>query len=365
MARAIRRRMPGKRMLCVALLTSALRAAEAAPPVGTPLYLELPSSALAQAVGGAGFVTAGAFNGGGGLLWLPTSGVVEIGGTVAVAVSLDGKTIVGNAFDRNVLENAAIWAGGRDWRVLGSFAPNAQPCDRLLSSAYGTSEDGKVIVGLGWNGCSFARAFRWEEPTGMVDLGSTVAGRSSRANAVSGDGQIVVGWQEDTTGVRLGAKWVGRTQELIRGPFGPVGEAHAANRDGSIIVGSTCNFFSLQPTAWIWRASGGVTCSTVQIPSTIVQRPYLALMQATSDDGRVIGGALSFGLDAESVVWFDGEPVFLKDYLRANGVPNAFEGWVNTGFVNGVTPDGRILVGFGAGRRDFQGFMVILPEQSK
>ena len=60
-------------------------------------------------------------------------------------------------------------------------------------------------------------------------------------------------------------------------------------------------------------------------------------MLGLSDDGRVIGGALSFGLDAESVVWFDGEPFMLRDYLRANGVPDAFEGWINTGFVQDVS----------------------------
>jgi len=85
-------------------------------------------------------------------------------------------------------------------------------------------------------------------------------------------------------------------------------------------------------------------------------------MEATSEDGRVIGGALSFGLESESLVWFDGEPFLLKDYLRANGVPDAFRGWVNTGFVLAVTPDGRTLVGYGAGPTNFQGFMVVLPE---
>jgi hypothetical protein len=85
-------------------------------------------------------------------------------------------------------------------------------------------------------------------------------------------------------------------------------------------------------------------------------------MQDTSEDGRVIGGAFSFGLESQSLVWIDGQVFFLKDYLRANGVPDAFEGWVNTGFVNGVSADGRILVGSGAGPRTFQGYMVVLPE---
>ena len=85
-------------------------------------------------------------------------------------------------------------------------------------------------------------------------------------------------------------------------------------------------------------------------------------MLGLSDDGRVIGGSLSFGLDAESVVWFDGEPFLLRDYLRANGVPDAFDGWINTGFIQDVSADGRTLVGYGAGPRAFQGFMVVLPE---
>jgi hypothetical protein len=86
-------------------------------------------------------------------------------------------------------------------------------------------------------------------------------------------------------------------------------------------------------------------------------------MSSVSDDGRVLGGAYSFGLDSESLIWLDGQVHFLRDYLRANGVTDAFEGWVNTGFVTAVSSDGRTLVGYGAGPRAFQGFMVVLPER--
>jgi uncharacterized membrane protein len=218
------------------------------------------------------------------------------------------------------------------------------------------------VVGLGWDGCAVAHAFRWEESTGMVDLGSTTPGGSSRANNVSGDGQVVVGWQEDATGFRRGAKWVGRAQELIRGPIGVVGEAFGANRDGSLIVGANCNPADPTPSAWSWTAAGGVACHPVPRPPGLVAPFYQAVMRAASEDGRVIVGSYSFGLESESLVWFDGEVLFLKDYLRANGVPDAFEGWVNTGFALAVTPDGRTLVGYGAGPRTFQGFMVVLPE---
>ena len=44
-------------------------------------------------------------------------------------------------------------------------------CDAFLSIANDTSGDGKVVVGDARNGCSLLHAFRWEESTGMVDLG--------------------------------------------------------------------------------------------------------------------------------------------------------------------------------------------------
>jgi probable HAF family extracellular repeat protein len=343
-----------------------LGTADAAPPRGTPVFIELPTEAIPTGVGAGGFVSVGTFFGGlGALSWMPNAGVTPIGGVEGVAVSLDGKTIVGDALDANRKSNAAIWQGGREWRLLGSFTPDAQPCDLLLSGAFGMSDDGRVIVGLGWDGCNYARGFRWEESTGMVDLGSS-NGRSSRANDVSGDGRVVVGWQEDTTGFRMAAKWIDNRLELIPAPHTLLGEAFGTNRDGSIIVGGACNPFLIESGAWMWTATAGVRCFHVaRKPGLLPGVPYRAIMSVTSDDGRVVGGSYTFGLDAESLIWFDGEPFFLEDYLRANGVPSAFEGWINTGFVTGMTRDGRTLVGYGAGRTGFQGFMVVLPPMEK
>jgi probable HAF family extracellular repeat protein len=322
-----------------------------------PLFIQLEREALAYDLGANGFTVIGSTFDGEAFYWMPSSGVVRLGGTQGIAVSRDGRTIVGDALDANGKENAAIWQGGTEWRLLGSFHPNALPCDHLLSGAYGASDDGRVIVGLGWDGCRFARAFRWEESTGMVDLGSTVEGRSSRANNVSGDGRVVIGWQEDPFGFRQAARWVDGRQEILSGPNGILGEARGINSDGSIIVGGNC-----QPAtamAWIWRADDGVTCYPPPRPRT---PGFQVLMMATSEDGRVVGGAHSFGLESESILWIDGEPNYLKDYLRENGIPDAFEGWVNTGFITAVSSDGRVLAGYGAGPRTFTGFVVILEE---
>jgi probable HAF family extracellular repeat protein len=349
-------------VLTVSVLHFAGGVAGAAASKDKPLFIELPREALAVDVGAGGFVVVGTFFSGGAFHWMPTSSDTAIGGTQGVAVSRDGKTIVGRALDGGGFENAAIWTGGTSWRLLGSFTPNAKPCDLLLSGSFGASDDGKVVVGLGWDGCSFARAFRWEESTGMVDLGSTVPDRSSRANNVSGDGRVVIGWQEDATGFRMGARWINGVQELFRGPSGMVGEAFGVNRDGTLVLGANCNPFDAVASGWTWTPAGGVTCFPVPRPPGLPAPFYQVLMQATSEDGRVMVGAYSFGLESESLIWIDGQVFFLKDYLRQNGIPDAFDGWVNTGFAIAVTPDGRTIVGYGAGRTAFQGYMVVLPE---
>jgi probable HAF family extracellular repeat protein len=272
------------------------------------------------------------------------------------------SVIAGDALDANRIEQAAIWHRAAEWRLLGSIAANAQPCDNLLSSVFGANADGSVLVGLAWNGCRTARAFRWTEKTGMVDLGSTVEGQGSRADAVSGDGKVVVGFQEHSTGFRQAARWVDGKQTVFTGPEGLIGEANAVNNDGSIIVGQYCRPASGDQSAWIWTEKGGIECLPVPFRRPAIEGSFSGLAMSTSDDGRVIGGGHSFGLESESLIWIDREPFYLKKYLQDHGAPRAFENWVNTGFVTGMTRDGRVLVGYGAGPRDFTGFMVIMPQ---
>ena len=329
--------------------------------------MALPAETMPTDVGAHGWVLVGSFFGGGALYWMPTKGTVAIGGTSGVHVSRDGKTIVGNARDGLGRENAAIWVGGTTWRLLGSFSPQAQACDGSYSSVFGASDDAKIVVGLAWNGCGVARAFRWEEATGVVSLGS-LGGGSTRANGVSGDGHVAAGWEQDADGFHMGAKWTDGTEQLIKGSTGTrVGEAFSATHNGSMIIGKNCtpDQLTIDPTAWTWTADKGVQCFPVARPSWLPPRAYQAVMEVTSDDGSVIGGAYSAGLDSEALIWLDGQVYFLKDYLRNNGLPDAFKGWINTGFITGVTSDGRTLVGFGAGPTTFQGYIVVLPDRGK
>jgi uncharacterized membrane protein len=205
----------------------------------------------------------------------------------------------------------------------------------------------------------------------MVDLGSSVAGRASRADGVSADGKVVVGHQETATGFTQGAQWVDGRQQLFTGPGGVVGTAKAANSDGSIVVGRVCNPAADQPSdptfqsAWVWTKPDGLKC--LPAPKLRVSPGPLIIVEAraTSDDGRVIGGGQNVGgsADSDAVIWIDRAPFYLKDYLQAHGVPDAFATWVNTGSITDISPDGRILVGKGAALGGFRGYLVILGDK--
>jgi hypothetical protein len=77
--------------------------------------IEPRSLALLAAVNNTGAVAVGNFAGGGGLYWMPTTGVIAAGGLVASAVSGDGRTIVGTATDTRSIQNAAIWQRATEW----------------------------------------------------------------------------------------------------------------------------------------------------------------------------------------------------------------------------------------------------------
>lgn len=328
------------------------------------IELEPRSQPLPNGVSASGSVVVGGLESGGAFYWMPTTGVIFAGGRSAEGVSRDGRTIVGLAEDSRGIQQAAIWQRAAEWRLLGSFGASAAPCDASLSLATDTSANGRVVVGYARNGCTFAHAFRWTESAGMVDLGSSVEGRSSFAHGVSADGNVVVGYQTRADGFTQGARWAGGTQILMTGPEGPAGSALAANHDGSIVVGRVCIGASGRvgdQSGWIWN-TGGTTC--LPAPKRLVSPGPAILVDAaaTSDDGKVIGGSQNVGgsPDSNAVIWIDGQPAYLKEFLQANGLPNAFRTWINTGTITGISPDGRVLVGWGAAAGGFRGYMVIL-----
>ncbi|HKD41619.1 MAG TPA: hypothetical protein VKB87_15160 [Myxococcaceae bacterium] len=342
-----------KRSLVLSLYAGAAFAAKSQPG-----FIPIDADALPWAISADGSIVIGNYYRGSGFYWTWDTGAVPIGGNGVAGISADGMTIVGRANDAMGVENAAIWQGGTDWQVIGSFTPDALPCGQLLSAAYGVNGDGSVIVGLGWDGCSHAHGFRWDTASGVTDLGSIVATRSSRANAISADGSVIVGWSDQATGFRQGARWVDGAWQWLDNEYGPVGEALAVNSNGSIIVGYNCG--PLSQWAWRWTEDAGVQC----INGTVAD-PGTTYMSALSDDGRVIVGAVrpDFSLpDTEAVLWLNSEPVDLKQYLMDRGL-SELESWT-LAWANAVSADGSVVAGYGVGPDLLlHGFVVTLGQE--
>ena len=271
--------------------------------------------------------------------WTREGGTEILGGNGGnTKVSRDGTTITGNALVDGHNE-AAIWLGGTDWRPLGGLSDSGCPD---FSNTYGLSETGSVIVGLGWDGCQ-ARAFRWEESTGMVDLGSFVVGRSSRANAVNADGSVIVGWDDAEDGSRRGARWVNGVESLLAEPDGPfLGGAEAVTPDGRVIVGGNAGNGPQRNRAYRWtEAHGGEVIGMLANDDPLAG----AYAFAVSDDGRVVGGAS--GADArDAFVWTRATGMFkLQDYLLDLGVQGLEDWTLDT--VLAISSDASTIAGWG------------------
>lgn len=271
--------------------------------------------------------------------WTREGGTEILGGNGGnTKVSRDGTMIVGNVLVDGHNETA-IWLGGQDWFPLGGLSDSGCPD---FSNSYGLNQDGSVVVGLGWDGCE-ARGFRWEQATGMVDLGSLVPGRSSRANAVSADGTIIVGWDDAEDGSRRGARWVDGVESLLAEAGGPfLGSAEAVTADGRVVVGGNAGNGRQTNKAYRWTAErGGEVIGMLPNDDPLAG----AYAFAVSDDGRVVGGA-SGAQSREAFLWTRTTGIFkLQDYLAALGV-QGLENW-KLDTVISISSDGTTIAGWG------------------
>src|SRR5262249_41055071 len=198
----------------------------------------------------------------------------------------EGPPSTANTKGDQQLYAASIWLGSLRYYGLGGFS-GAMPggANNLhLSSNFGVSGDGSIVVGLGYLNPGRAHAFRWDHSTGMVDLGS-LEGKDSRANAISADGSTIVGWDAAPSGYWRGALWHGG-KEMLLDPKGLLGEANAVNADGTIIVGTGYRGGS---HAYLWTASGVTDLGKLDRrgPNNPGEQAYA---EGVSDDGKTVAG---------------------------------------------------------------------------
>ncbi len=111
---------------------------------------------LITSVSADGSVVVGSYGGGSNadlFRWTAVGGVEMIAPKGAYGIpyiSRDGRTIVGAGTDSAGNLNAAIWQGGRNWKILTPFAGAVPGETRTLSYAAYVSGDGTVIVGAAY-----------------------------------------------------------------------------------------------------------------------------------------------------------------------------------------------------------------------
>jgi len=224
-------------------------------------YFELGSGLTATSASSDGSVVVGD-NGGQNFMWTEGSGVVLIGGVAPqgfggqAAISGDGTLISATRVNpsTNLGELSSYNVATQTWTSHGSLGSAS---GSSASSAWGMSSDGLTIVGLGWVNAGSAHAIKWTAAGGIEDLGSSVSGRSTRANAANSDGTIIAGWQDATSGFRQGAIWTNGVQSLITHSNGDrATEAGAISADGVWTCGG--QGFSNDYQAWKWSVATGI-----------------------------------------------------------------------------------------------------------
>ena len=273
------------------------------------------------------------------------------------AVSGDGNIAVTDIKNGNGDTVAGAWMQVPGWLSLG-FLPNALRCPSR-SDAYDISADGSTVVGLSWDGCS-GRAFKWDAFNGMVDLSRLGTG-SARANAVSGDGSTVGGWEWATNGTRRATAWFPNGTQALLVPTTPAnpdgaGEVWAINHDGSVIVGGedVGNPFR-------WTTANGYE-QLGPVPGQ--QNTPAPFAYGTNRDGsRIVGGVgTAFGSPV-AFIWTEEDGTQRLDrFLETHGI--LVPAGPALAWAFDITPDGKFIIGQ-RGANGFvgaRGFHVRLPE---
>ena len=225
-------------------------------------YTDIGSGATATATNSNGTVVVGDV-GSEHFMWTASSGVTLIGGVGPqgyggqTGVNAAGTLISGTRINPQTgLGELSIYEiAAQTWTSYGGIGGSS---GSSTSSAWGMSSDGSTVVGLGWVNAGSAHAIRYDTANGMFDLGSTVSGSSSRANACNADGSIIAGWQDATNGFRQAAVWTNGVQELLtHNGGGLASEAGCISGDGIWVGGGGNSNNNYQ--AYRWSSSTGIS----------------------------------------------------------------------------------------------------------
>jgi uncharacterized membrane protein len=291
-----------------------------------------------------------------GLRWSVDSGRTDFGfepglpaATISQGLSGDGSTVVGYTRGPSAASDsprtAFRWSGSGTFQSLGTMPGYTH------SFATGVSNDGSIIAGHVSAGIGVApRAFRWTQGTGIQYIGSEF----TQANAISRNGNVIVGEFDVNSGNNKGYFWTQATgMQPLASLDGSIGSyARGVSADGSYIVGVRTTSNDSLPTLW----HNNVPMDLGTPPGVFDISPL-----AVSDDGSVVVGQYTPEGGTFASVWTAATGFMsLRDYLTANGV--TIPAGVLLQDCRGVSADGRTFVGSTFGPAGIvEGYVATIP----
>jgi uncharacterized membrane protein len=217
------------------------------------------------------------------------------------AASGDGTAVVGEDYG-NSMREAFLWQNG-EATTLGSLPGAASPA----GAANGISADASVIVGEADNAIGNQQAFRWLSSgvgSGTMSALPFLPGETaSVALAVSADGQVAVGQgSANVLGVpTTSVMWTNGTVTDLGLPSGAnFGQANSVSGDGAVVVGF--NNFAAGGTrgqqSYIWTEQTGM----------VDLKGFLIARGATGLSGWTLWDATGISSDGKTIVGIGYDP---------------------------------------------------------
>lgn len=309
--------------------------------------------------------------------------------STALAVSADGKTIVGQAAaapaaDGSNRSVAVVWkpvaAGTAALRSARNFdesatAPTFTPINiglfpgGIISLAEAASADGSVVTGYGdakdpdpnYRGQVY-QAFRWTQSDGMQGLGFLPGGlKISQAFGISADGTTIVGRSDSAQGLQA-FRWT-QAEGLVglgKVPGALSSNPYAISADKSTIVGaSTFSDQSNDKRAFRWTATEGM------VDLGVISGDQYSEAKALSADGSIVVGSSGVGFSSRAFIW--DKVNGMRDLKSAIVASNPEFGNWTLGTAAGISGNGTIITGVGTNPdgdiEAFLAYLQIKPQQ--
>ncbi len=294
----------------------------------------------------------------------------------ALAVSADGKTVVGESSSINGGE-AFQWKAGT-MAGIGDLSGG-----EFKSEALGISPDGSTIVGMATGPGNAMRAFKTMNGV-MEDLGSPSENSNNfSAEGASLNGEIVLGNGNFEGLGRRGFRWQSGSHQILSGPNNAISTtASDISWDGNSIAGYVQIYSQIFATRWdgstpyllpslssshntaargisgdgqVVVGDGGFTGGTEAIAwrnSNLFQLGdlpgggFFSVALASSYDGSTIVGRGESAIGYEAFVWTHANGMRNLRELLLSKNARGTEGWILEQ-ANGVSADGQVIVGWG------------------